>query len=1183
MHLSQEEDPLIEQDTQARIDALDTSRSFLVQAPAGSGKTELLTQRLLALLSVVEKPEQVLAITFTVAATAEMRRRVIDALEHAEELLAKNERPEDKRHAIAALEHSRRQGWNLLEQPQRLNIQTIDSLCLRIAYEAPLLSRLGGQLQPTEDVKPLYALAARRTIERLGGANPELSRALEQLLRRRDVSLNDCEKLIAGMLGERDRWLEEFSSARSISENEWAELRKWREEPLRHERERILNQLKTHVERAPELFRQLLELAVYACNHEPTEAVESLAALALPDAWLELSHFSCARQVLLIGSGEWRKSINKSLGFPTKKDGGSDQRKQEMQLLIGAFSEVEGLQEILCEVDDLPNAAFTDSEWQTVRSVFTVLVHAAAELRVVFAERSIIDFVEAGITAEHALRNDDTRRRWSEKIHHLLVDEFQDTSRRQYSLLKDIVREWDMAENRTCFLVGDPMQSIYLFRNAELALFEEVRKNNFGPDVAGLNFTHLTLMRNFRSTAGIVGPINAMFLAEIHQHAPGASRFTSAVANPDSSADNAMHFHAKFCQNAAEELAAQRAHAQAAISIISGHMPALKEARAKGKDFRIGVLVRSRKHISFIAAALRAAGIPYRALDIETLNQRQEIRDLVSLMRALIHPMDRVAWLAVLRAPWCGLSLADLHILNGSDDKALQKKPVLELLEQRMSLLSEDGCVRARRVHRALSRALATRFEGTHAASPHGFAQWIEQTWTVLGGPHCVDAGQAANVQAFFRLLAKLTPGGLEASESSFDRRLDDLFAQPDPQAPESCSVQLMTIHKAKGLGFDVVLVPDLDKNTGKQDTPLLRWLVRTRPGSDQKELLIAPIGIKGQQPSATNIWLGKLRNAEEQAELHRLLYVACTRARKDLHLFATLKLTSSGADPAIAKLRDGALLRCGWSYLQQFAQQELHERLAEKAKSIAETQAGEAGIILDLAAGALEIVHKTDGPTQQINRLPSSWSAGILDQTVSVPGESTEPADTLRRRVGSLASRARGTVLHALFESLASLPSEDARRDIQKSLPHWKTAATAMLHHAGLHHRELDAELKAILAMLRAATSDPEGHWILGRRPFARSESSWTVTDDSAQKILRCDRVFLAGAEPLSEGEDHLWIVDYKTAEGDTTFLVDEQKRYEPQLQSYAAALREATASTLPVRLALYYPALPRLLWWAA
>ena len=621
----------------------------------------------------------------------------------------------------------------------------------------------------------------------------------------------------------------------------------------------------------------------------------------------------------------------------------------------------------------------------------------------------------------------------------------------------------------------------------------------------------------------------------------------------------------------------KKAGAQKAAEIILSHVPTLEKARADGKDFRIGVLVRAKQHVALIAAELRAAGIPYRAVDIETLNQRQEIRDLLSLMRTLIHPMDRIAWLAVLRAPWCGLSLVDLHTLSGSDDKAIQKKSVQELMAQRIELLSDDGQMRARRVQQVLETAVEMRFAGPYAASPHGFATWIEQTWTALGGPHCIDAGQAENVQAFFRLLAKVAPAAMEASEAAFDQRLEKLFAQPDPHAPENCSVQLMTIHKAKGLGFDVVLVPALDKPTRESAPPLLHWLLRTRHGSGEKELLIAPIGVKGEDASPTYKWLGRLKKAEERAELHRLLYVACTRARGHLHLFATLELKHSTSGPTIGEPSNGRLLKCGWAYLQQSAQASLQARRESARASSGEALIPEAGfVVLEMAAGA-------GGPTQTIKRLPSTWSAGSPAHPPPISFESAKESDSVHRRAGSLASRARGTVLHALFESLASLPTEDARRNVKQSIAHWKTVATAMLHHSGLHHRELDAELKSILAMLQSAASDPEAQWILGRRPFARSESSWTIQQDAEQTILRCDRVFLAGAEPLSEGEDHLWIVDYKTADGDNAFLLDERKRHEPQLQSYANALREATASALPVRLALYYPALPHLLWWRA
>ena len=173
-------------DQRERAQTLDTQQSFLVQAPAGSGKTELLTRRLLKLLAEVDEPEEILAITFTIAATAEMRARVLKALHGAENPASSDQDMEVAGLASAALANDKARGWNLLQQPQRLSILTIDAVCLTIAHETPLLSRLGGSLSPTDKPQPLYTLAARRTLARLGD-DPELSLALRALLDRKSV------------------------------------------------------------------------------------------------------------------------------------------------------------------------------------------------------------------------------------------------------------------------------------------------------------------------------------------------------------------------------------------------------------------------------------------------------------------------------------------------------------------------------------------------------------------------------------------------------------------------------------------------------------------------------------------------------------------------------------------------------------------------------------------------------------------------------------------------------------------------------------------------------------------------------------------------------------------------------------------------------------------------------------
>ena len=135
-------------DQEARREALNIKASHIVQAPAGSGKTELLIQRFLKLLGHVEKPERILAMTFTRKAAGEMKKRVLDALK-----LARNATPPKEAHekttweiARQALHHSEKQEWRILDNPQRLKIQTIDSFCASLVKQTPLLSGMGSLL-----------------------------------------------------------------------------------------------------------------------------------------------------------------------------------------------------------------------------------------------------------------------------------------------------------------------------------------------------------------------------------------------------------------------------------------------------------------------------------------------------------------------------------------------------------------------------------------------------------------------------------------------------------------------------------------------------------------------------------------------------------------------------------------------------------------------------------------------------------------------------------------------------------------------------------------------------------------------------------------------------------------------------------------------------------------------------
>ncbi len=306
-----------------------------------------------------------------------------------------------RRLAQAALAHAEARGWQLTEQPQRLNIQTIDSLALSVASQLPLLSRLGGQLTPIDDATPLYALAAERTLAQLGSeSQPELAEALADLLKLRDASLTDCESLIAGMLARRDQWLLLLPGI--VLENPpWTELQATLEEPFRREHQRCVQALHEEFARTPVVLDELLDLARIAYSNGQEQLLDVCGIRNAADL-TDVAHWQCLCHLLLTKDDRWRSRIATPEGFPP-----NTHRRDATQLksLIQKLSGNDVLFRELRNVRKIPPAAYSEEEWRTVRSIFVVLRHAIAQLRVVFVEQDVIDFAEAGIAAHAALES----------------------------------------------------------------------------------------------------------------------------------------------------------------------------------------------------------------------------------------------------------------------------------------------------------------------------------------------------------------------------------------------------------------------------------------------------------------------------------------------------------------------------------------------------------------------------------------------------------------------------------------------------------------------------------------------------------------------------------------------------------------------------------------------------------
>jgi len=1209
-----------------RRQALDPTRSILVQAPAGSGKTDLLTRRFLRLLAEVDEPGQIVAITFTKAAAAEMRHRILGELEKADAPQPVNELKPDEfamdTLARRALARSSLLGWNLLDLPMQLRITTIDAFCRELAVQQPLLSGLGGGLQIAEQPGELYRRAARRSLEKIDQSGEPLGQAIEALLVWRDNGWKEMEDLLVVMLSQRDRWMHEFVLDR---EPDWEALRERLERPFAQAVRAALEPLHELLQQMPPAREEALALARFACETVDLHRdLAEMSAFPSPPFWtaeeIEDGRQACVNlaKLLLTEDGALRKAVDKRLGFPADRK----REKQRLLDLIAGLRSIEGFDVRLAAVRDLPPARYTEDDWQIVRACFTLLRSAAAELQVAFAEAGNVDFTEIAQIALRVLRDSegqptDAALTVGDKIRHLLVDEFQDTSRRQHQLLTSLIAAWPERPGRTCFAVGDPMQSIYFFRDADAELFPRVRELGLevpaaeGLDSEPLLFDFVPLQANFRTAPGLVNRLNEVFQSVFA--ANDGSGVTFAPALPAREEGEQAHpgfeLHLEFVPQAttgrasdpdallkkqdalARKEAASEAQLDAILALIQSHWPrieAARHAREQGEDtkFRIAVLGRARSALAPIAEKLRAAGIPFRAVDLEKLATRPEVLDALALARAVLNPQDRVAWLGVLRAPWCGLALADLHTLTSGDDAAALARPIPSLLAERLPRaeewkLSEAGRMAASRVLAAIESAPALRAVQPTAS----LGTWLEQVWLSLGGAACVDAGARANLDLLWDCLDRLPGGEADLLGPALASALDKLTALPDPAADSNCSVQLMTIHKSKGLEFEVVIVPELQAKGGGYAGKLLAWLERGLQEPDASgaitEFLVAPLQPKGADRGRAKAWVDRVYRERETQEMRRILYVAATRAREELHIFAksAFKEDTNG-DLSLAE-PTGSLLATAWPALEA----EVYQRF-ERWKEVQESASTQVVVESIAAEGTSNlIVLPSPVKATMLRRLPFDYQPPAPVASKEREGELVKTGSLYARHEGGLVSRAFGTAVHALLEEFTRLRVSLGPDAAGKALASQTAQITAQVRAAGVDPAvSLRIAAEALQQALSAA-QDPIGAWLLSPHADAGSEVGWTGLVGNALRSVRVDRVFRAGATPLSEGQDIWWIIDYKTAHADSedyaAIMAELRPMFAPQLAAYAAVLRGIHGADARVCAGLYYPRMVQLDWW--
>ncbi|HEX5788243.1 MAG TPA: UvrD-helicase domain-containing protein, partial [Woeseiaceae bacterium] len=642
--MATEQERLRADDLRARDAALDIHRSFIVQAPAGSGKTELLIQRYLKLFAVVDEPEEILAITFTRKAAAEMRLRVLEALEAAQAGTT-SDSPHRRVTADAAADVLRRDavcGWGIVENPGRMRIMTLDALNASVARMLPLTAGTGAHATIVEDSQmlSLHRDAAAATLDWLA-ADDDNAQAVRDVLAHVDGHTGIYVEQLARLLASRDQWLPFVGSGR-LSDADAARLRASLERELADIAARALAGVQHSLPRW--LAGSLPPLAAYAAANlrqaDPGFALLADGAPLTGAAAGDLARWLAIATLLLTAEGSPRRRLSVLEGFPPA-DGGE---KAAMQGVLDQLGEHPEFVAALHALRDLPPTRYPDDQWATLRSLFRLLPVGIYELRRLFAARGVTDYVEVALGAAAALGTTDAPGNVAllldYTVRHVLVDEMQDTSKSQYRLLEALTAGWEPGDGRTLFCVGDPMQSIYRFRNAEVMQFLRAREHGIG----GVRLEPLVLRQNFRSGERLVDWFNATFANVLPlRDDPLAGAVAYAASTPTPALAGQGECTVYPCFGSGVEREAEEGAAVVA-KLVAAH---------PGES--IAVLVRSRTQLPNLLRQLRARRVACQSVDIDRLTDLPEILDLLALTRALVHPGDRVAWLGLLRSPWIGL------------------------------------------------------------------------------------------------------------------------------------------------------------------------------------------------------------------------------------------------------------------------------------------------------------------------------------------------------------------------------------------------------------------------------------------------------------------------------------------------------------------------------------------------
>ena len=835
-------------DRDARARAVDPRYNVALEASAGTGKTRVLVDRYVNLLQAGVDPVNILAITFTRKAAAEMRDRIMATL----------------RAAAARGEIAPARWRSLRDRTSDIAISTIDAFCLSLLREFPLEA----------DIDPGFSVADDSELPRL------VDEALDRTLRICRAAARDDENvaLVFAQLGERrtraalatllerrlvapdvlQRYL-----ARGAGDADCAMASRRAADALLGLFESMRGGIDRFVESGPlepsfELFARNLQ-RLFESLREGSVAPQAVRAV-----------LTRGREHFLTQEGNPRSRCP----YPQKAFANSADWRVHTSLVV---EHAEGFLKVDAAYRRELNVLLSHG----LRRMFRI---ADAEYRRTLEAHALLDFSDLVQRAVDLLRRMEefsrSRYRLESRYHHVLVDEFQDTSRAQWELVSLLVQSWGEGAGLaatgplppTIFIVGDRKQSIYGFRDADVSILREAARHigKLRPD----GDVRRSISRSFRAVPPLLAFVNDVCHDMDKTVGDGAfeyeetDRFPIEPNTPDPPNGAVGVVLGIDSDECAATAAGEIARLLSAGTEVRDRDTGLLRPVRPGD---IAVLFRSRESHREFEAALARRHIPSYVYKGLGFFDADEIKDALALIQYLADPASDLRAAALMRSRLFGVSDDALRRLAPDLADALLSDAIPSALG---SLDATDAA--------ALTEARASTGRWRRLVDRVGPAELLdtilrESAYAFeLRGDRLDQARE--NLKKLRALLRRLQNRGY-ATLGRVAEHLDRVAVGDESNAVVDAldAVNLMTVHASKGLEFPVVFLVNLARGTGNRRNPV-RW-------SSDSQGEAASVAVGEFQPETD-----ERLTAREREETKRLVYVALTRARDRLYLASTLK-----------------------------------------------------------------------------------------------------------------------------------------------------------------------------------------------------------------------------------------------------------------------------------------------------